>query len=126
MRHQYYKLVDHKPVPCPMEEWARFFENFNNRIVRRTLVVPTFFQKRIGETLVSTVFLGLDHNFSQSGPPILFETMVLDKEIQEEFMSRTCTWEDAEAAHEIATKWAWKQMRKKIFRAIIGLFRRKK
>jgi hypothetical protein len=28
--------------------------------------------------VVSTVFLGLDHNWSESGPPLLFETMVFD------------------------------------------------
>jgi hypothetical protein len=56
----------------PVEEtdlikWAMWFENANNtRIVTRT---------EIGNTVVSTVFLGLDHSFGE-GAPILYETMV--------------------------------------------------
>jgi hypothetical protein len=29
-----------------------------------------------GDVEVSTVFLGLDHGWSQDGPPVLFETMI--------------------------------------------------
>ena len=48
-------------------EWASAFEN--DRIVLQTT---------IGSYLVSTVFLGLDHNFTGvcNAMPILFETMV--------------------------------------------------
>lgn len=31
---------------------------------------------RIGDVDISTVWLGLDHNFSGEGPPLIFETMV--------------------------------------------------
>lgn len=33
--------------------------------------------------LVSTVFLGINHNFCTSGPPLLYETMVFDSGDQE-------------------------------------------
>jgi hypothetical protein len=50
-------------------EWAVWFEKAD-RHVERTRVAPGI--------SVSTVFLGLDHNFSERGPPLLFETMVFD------------------------------------------------
>lgn len=43
------------------------------------------------DVLVSTVFLGLDHNFAAGGPPVLWETMILggpDDGYQRRFTSR--------------------------------------
>jgi hypothetical protein len=56
-------------------EWAAMFENTKDRTVAVT-ITP------YGERL-STVFLGLDHSFSMSGPPILFETMLFAPESPE-------------------------------------------
>ena len=49
--------------------WAKWMERANeDRIVQQT---------EIGDSVVSTVFLGLDHSFGDdSGIPILYETMV--------------------------------------------------
>lgn len=58
---------DGNPVPEPdLITWARSFET-TKRIVDRTPV---------GEAEVSTVFLGIDHNFHLNGPPALFETLI--------------------------------------------------
>jgi hypothetical protein len=46
--------------------WATWYENGDNRRVAVT---------EVGEAKVSTVFLGLDHNWS-GGPPVLWETMI--------------------------------------------------
>lgn len=35
--------------------------------------------------LVSTVLLGLDHRFTNDGPPIIFETMVFGKDTKQEY-----------------------------------------
>jgi hypothetical protein len=64
---------------------------------------------------VSTVFLGLDHNFGMNGPPILFETMVFGPAEEtsifgrirmsrpelniEGAFARYATYDDAEAGH---------------------------
>lgn len=57
-----------EPVPEPdLMAWARWFEQFDNRRVDRT---------EIGDVHVSTVFLATDHNWLESGPPILWETMI--------------------------------------------------
>jgi hypothetical protein len=49
-------------------KWARWFETNDRHIAHDCLFDHT--------VRVSTVFLGLDHNFRGSGPPILFETMI--------------------------------------------------
>lgn len=49
-------------------EWAKKLEKEEDRRVARD-VLPD-------GKIVSTVFLGLDHNFSEKGAPLIFETMV--------------------------------------------------
>lgn len=34
------------------------------------------------DIMVSTVFLGIDHNHTSKGPPILFETMIFHKDMR--------------------------------------------
>lgn len=70
-------------------EWAEWFEKANRR-VDRTEVAPGI--------AVSTVFLGLDHNFSDRGPPVLFETMVFD-DYGGNDTYRWHTWDEATAGH---------------------------
>lgn len=70
LRTQYYKLSEDKQTPVPVDdvmEWANSMED-EDRIVA--------FTELPNEAQVSTVFLGLDHNFTLEGPPILWETMV--------------------------------------------------
>jgi len=47
---------------------------------------------------VSTAFLGIDHNFTDDGPPMLFETMVFGGALDGD-CDRTSTWEEAEKQH---------------------------
>jgi hypothetical protein len=55
---------------------------------------------RVEKIMVSTVFLGLDHSYSEEGPPILFETMVFNGPLHDE-MERYATYDEAEAGHAI-------------------------
>ncbi len=82
-----YILNGHRPVPCEdLMTWAKWFGTAD-RTVAKTL---------IDGVEVSTVFLGLDHRFS-NGPPLLFETVVFGPENEE--CDRYSTWEEAEAGH---------------------------
>jgi len=56
-------------VPVDVTTWARWFEVFDHRRVAVD-------QSADGAVHVSTVFMGLDHNFGADGPPILWETLV--------------------------------------------------
>jgi hypothetical protein len=51
----------------------------------------------IGHTTISTVFLGLDHNWGE-GPPLLWETLVFGGKFDGE-MERWSTLEDAKNGH---------------------------
>ena len=93
MRPMHYILVDRVPVPVEdFMEWAQRFETQDEeRIVA---------QVTIGEVFVSTVFLGLDHNWG-TGPPLLFETMVFGGDF-DEYQYRYATGDDAVAGHGVA------------------------
>lgn len=83
-------LSGKRPVQCPdLMTWAMWLEGSREqRRVART---------EIGDVLVSTVFLGLDHQYGD-GPPMLFETMVF-KGMDSTEMLRCSTWEQAETIH---------------------------
>lgn len=84
-----YILEGHKAVKIDdVITWARMFEK-TDRVVRKTT---------IGDAEVSTVFLGLDHQYGD-GPPLLFETMVFGGKLDQE-QDRCTTWEEAEVMHE--------------------------
>lgn len=66
-----YTLKGDIAVPEPdLMRWARWIEDRRNARVDYT---------RIGSFFVSTVFLGLDHNYTGLGPPVFWETMVFWK-----------------------------------------------
>jgi hypothetical protein len=84
-------LVGHEPAPEPdLLAWGRWMGDAD-RQVRHT---------EQGDVRVSTVFLGLDHQFGD-GPPLLFETMTFvgDDSVSCE---RYSTWAEAEAGHDRA------------------------
>ena len=83
-----YILVDGKPVPEPDPiKWAQWFEGDKRRVELT----------KVGEVEVSTVFLGVDHQWAQ-GPPLLFETMVFGGDLDEEQV-RYGTMDEAKAGH---------------------------
>jgi hypothetical protein len=92
---RYFVLEGHIPVPCDLMAWAKRFEKDETRIVARDL---------LKDILVSTVFLGIDHNFIGDGPPVLFETMAFDEGKCNGqsilYETRYCTWSEAEAGHK--------------------------
>ncbi len=90
MGGELYILRDRTPVRTrDVIAWGRWFEDISNRQVARTDVPGGY---------VSTVFLGVDHNFGSSGPPVLFETVAFINEEAAE-QERTCTWPEAVAQH---------------------------
>ena len=84
-----YILEGHTPVQEPdLTKWERWFVETAKRRVALT--------EKDGVE-VSTVFLGLNHQYGK-GEPLLFETMVFGGPFDEE-TERCSTWEEAEQQH---------------------------
>jgi len=56
---------------------------------------------KVAEYTISTIFLGIDHNFSSEGPPVVFETMLFGENLNEK-MVRTSTLKEAKQCHRDA------------------------
>jgi len=90
----HYILEGKKAVPCDSEAWSAFRkEDRSKRLVA------------FNETsthIVSTIFFGLDQQFYDGGPPLIFETGVLDKTAECELIDqdRYSTWEEAARGHK--------------------------
>jgi hypothetical protein len=81
-----------------IRQWARWFAKAPRHVEDTRL--PNGLR-------VSTVFLGLDHNFSGKGPPSLFETMVFNADnAAEEYQERYANLEEAIEGHGRAIEWA--------------------
>ena len=102
-RSRMYILDGHNPIPVDdILEWGKWFEESQAAKTTR-IVAQDEVKKGLLVFLVSTVFLGVDHNY-WGGPPVLFETMVfLEKSLGTDYESplwRYYTWEEAEAGHQ--------------------------
>lgn len=69
--------------------WAMWFEKADRRVARDVLAD--------GAVEISTVFIGLDHQWGD-GPPLIFETMIFGGS-ENYSMDRYSTWDEAEAGH---------------------------
>ena len=81
-----------RPVLCrSVRLWARWMENLDNAKVRQDHVCTPS-----GDVLVSTIFMGLDHNKGE-GAPVLWETKVIG--LPEELVRKFDTRDAALAYH---------------------------
>lgn len=63
-------FYDREGRPIELLQWGRLHSNPEYRTVVRTVV---------HDRVVSTVWLGIDHNYLPGGRPLIFETMVFAK-----------------------------------------------
>lgn len=86
---------DRQGRPVSAEEWSRLHSSGLDYLkVRRDVV---------GQYLISTVWIGLDHNFSPTGPPLIFETMIFGPDEETSggvLIDRYTTEEEAIKGHE--------------------------
>jgi hypothetical protein len=98
--HGRYILNDNgRPIPCEdLFAWAEWMEkSHEKRVVERTQIDE--------HVRVSTVFLGLDHNFFSGGNPILFESMIFGGP-HDQHQERYRTREEAQRGHQAMVEWA--------------------
>lgn len=80
------------PGDAGLFEWAEDMGRSDLRIVKQDILPNGFW--------VSTVWLGLDHNFFRTGPPLIFETMCENVIGEwEDFQERYSTENDAIVGH---------------------------
>lgn len=94
MKRPYYYILneDHSVRATEnLVEWSKFFSTPGSRTVKK---------EQIGEYLVSTVFLGTDHNWGWGEEPLLFETMIFKDDLN--YQRRCTTWEQALEMHKEA------------------------
>ena len=72
-------------------QWAKDFQKVD-RVVGNT--------ELSNGRRISTVWLGLDHRFESSGPPLIFETMVFSDDDMNNDTERYSTEEEAKAGHK--------------------------
>jgi len=90
-----YILKDGKPIAVDdVLEWALWFETAERVVAKDD----------IGGAHISTIFLGIDYNFD-SGPPVLWETMIFGGE-HDEYQERYTSEKDARAGHKRAVELA--------------------
>ena len=97
--------------PISFEEWAPLFEDKSYQIIRQT--------KLPDGGLVSTVWLGLNHNYG-GGPPAIFETMAFWPVTKDDLFGvgaerrclRYATIAEARRGHAATVKELWRTHRK--------------
>jgi hypothetical protein len=99
--------ADLREVECPdVMTWANWYETAERHVG----------EDRICGYRISTVFLGLDHNWWPGARPLLYETMIFKIDPEATFgqatikmVERYATWIEAEEGHEktvaIVTRW---------------------
>src|SRR5690348_11829956 len=84
---------DKNGKPLSLMAWATLLEDRDYKRVASS---------QIGQYLISTVWLGLNHNYD-GGKPLIFETMVFGPD-DEEYTERYSTEAEALAGHKRAVK----------------------
>lgn len=91
MSHRYILNGEGKPMLEPdLMTWAQWYQTAERHVA----------DTNVENVRISTVFLGLDHNYGWPGPPVLYETMIFDAEGEEFDTIRYCTKEEALVGHE--------------------------
>lgn len=96
LTHRPYYILDANNQPVPVDdilEWGRFFAKADRHVAKTD----------INGVFISTVFLGIDHRLDDSGPPLLFETMVFGG-VLNEYQWRYSSWDDALTGHKTAVR----------------------
>jgi len=97
-----YRLVGRVAVPVEEGKWGQMFYERAMAIMASDVDPWRVAFDEIKGGSVSTVFLGIDHNFF-GGEPRLFETAIF-RNGETEIVGRVATWEQAEELHAETVK----------------------
>lgn len=88
----YYKLVGKRVVRTTQDGWLKSMQ-------RKTHVLK---MDSFDKTIVSTVFLGIDHRMFENSDPVLFETMIFNHDKFNNYQQRYTNYDDAMRGHQVA------------------------
>lgn len=87
--------------PVGLGTWMKLFQDTEARIIAKD---------RVGDYVVSTVWVGIHHGVPGNVPPLIFETMVFPVgDLEDEYTRRYPTKEVALIGHQEAIQWARQQ-----------------
>jgi hypothetical protein len=93
---RFYVLRGHEVVATDsMVDAATLMGDAEGRTVAKTHLSSNISKE---ECEVSTVFLSIDHNWTDQGPPVVFETLVFGGPM-DDWMRRYTTWDEAALGH---------------------------
>ena len=93
----FYVLDGHTPVEQRDNmAWLEWYMTADRQVAKTQLP---------GDVEVSTVFLGVNHDFLSTDDPLLFETMIFGG-AHDKYIVRCSTWEQAEQQHKAAVELA--------------------
>jgi hypothetical protein len=72
----------------------------NERTMKLALLQRELLDEPIADAQISTIFLGVGHNYYKEGAPVLFETMLFGDALAGRDQRRYCTYEEALAGHQ--------------------------
>jgi hypothetical protein len=93
------RYFDRQGKPIELMEWARLLDDHDYKIIK---------QETVGRYFISTVWLGLNHNWIREGLPLIFETMIFHENKESfseedpfgDYIERYYTEEEALSCHE--------------------------
>lgn len=97
------RFYSRKGRELTLEEWALNYDNMTEEARR------VGFTQIAADVSVSTVWLGIDHQFVPGGPPLIFETMIFGGPLDSECWRYT-TEEQAVAGHLAAVQRAFEAL----------------
>ncbi len=68
MKQNFWRLSHTGPVPCSAEEWEKHNADMSRRIGHDV----------IARVMISTIFMGINTQADEDGPPLLYETLIFD------------------------------------------------
>ena len=94
--HSGLRCYDRDGQPIPLEQMAMLrLDDHYATVQQDDLLTPD------GQTMwISTVWLGIDHNFERGGEPVIFETMIFVRGYEDEYCARYSTAQDAQRGHD--------------------------
>jgi hypothetical protein len=85
-----------------MEAWGKYMDYSTKPLYYRHVSIDRYIVNENEFCNLSTVFLGIDHNFGFNDPtPVLFESMIFGGEHLDETTDRYRTYEEAEKGHVV-------------------------